>query len=184
MRIIAGSLGGRRIAAPRGADTRPTSDRVREALFSMLEHEGVLRDAWVLDLFAGTGALGLEALSRGAAHATLVDDGARAHALLRQNITKARVQDKASLLRRDATRLGRHAGPTFDVVFLDPPYGQGRGEVALASAMQGDWIGAGAWIIWEESRAPTLPPGVILLDRRSYGDTVVTLARVAANEAA
>ncbi|WP_347917896.1 16S rRNA (guanine(966)-N(2))-methyltransferase RsmD [Paracoccus marcusii] len=191
MRIVGGTLRGLKLAdlgaGDPAAHLRPTTDRVREAIFNLLingTHGNPLPGARVLDLFAGTGALGLEALSRGAAHATLVDDGARAHALMRQNITKARVQDKAGLLRRDATRLGRHEGPTFDVVFLDPPYGQGRGEVALASAMQGDWIGAGAWIIWEESRAPTLPPGVILLDRRSYGDTVVTLARVAANEAA
>ncbi len=187
MRIVGGTLRGLKLAelgeGDPAAHLRPTTDRVREAIFNLLingTHGNPLPGARVLDLFAGTGALGLEALSRGASHATLVDDGARAHALMRQNVAKARVQETTVLLRRDATRLGRHAGPVFDVVFLDPPYGQGRGEVALTSALQGGWIGAGAWIIWEESRPPALPAAVTLLDRRSYGDTVVTLARVAA----
>ncbi|WP_405404210.1 16S rRNA (guanine(966)-N(2))-methyltransferase RsmD [Paracoccus sp. Ld10] len=188
MRIVGGTLRGLKLAdlgeGDPAAHLRPTTDRVREAIFNLLingTHGNPLPGARVLDLFAGTGALGLEALSRGASHATLVDDGSRAHALMRQNIAKARVQPTTVLLRRDATKLGRNTGAAFDVVFMDPPYGQGSGEVALTSALQGGWIGAGAWIVWEESRAPLLPAAMTLLDRRSYGDTVVTLARVAPN---
>ncbi|TGN38024.1 16S rRNA (guanine(966)-N(2))-methyltransferase RsmD [Paracoccus liaowanqingii] len=185
MRIVGGRLRGLRLAdlgeGDLAAHLRPTTDRVRESIFNLLingSHGNPLPGARVLDLFAGTGALGLEALSHGAAEVTFVDDGAKAHALIRQNVDKARAGDLTRLIRRDATKLGPVRGPGFGVVFLDPPYGQGRGEAALASALQGGWLAPGATVIWEESRAPLLPAALTLLDRRSYGETVVTLARL------
>ncbi len=162
------------------AHLRPTTDRVREAIFNLLingSHGNPLPGARVLDLFAGTGALGLEALSRGAASVTFVDDGARARSLIRQNIDKARAGDVSQMLRRDATRLGPNADQPFGVVFLDPPYGRGMGELALAAALDGGWLTPDATVVWEEARPPALPAQLHLLDQRSYGDTLVTLAR-------
>jgi 16S rRNA (guanine966-N2)-methyltransferase len=183
VRIVAGRLRGLRLAdVGRGdpeAHLRPTSDRVRESLFSLLAARGdvTLEGARVLDLFAGTGALGLEALSRGASHVTFVDDGAKARALLRENVARAQAQGVAKVWRRDATRLGDARGQRFDLVFLDPPYGKGLGEAALASALAGGWLSPGAVAVWEEG-APMAPPeGFLPLDARRYGDTHVTLLR-------
>lgn len=161
------------------AHLRPTSDRVRESLFNLLEARGdvALAGSRVLDLFAGTGALGLEALSRGAAHVTFVDDGTKARALLRENVSRARAQGIAKVWRRDATRLGDARGQRFDLVFLDPPYGKGLGERALSAAQDGGWLSPGATIVWEESAPQAPPPGFILLDTRRYGDTHLTLLR-------
>ena len=183
MRIVAGRHRGLALEAPTDARIRPTADRVRQALFDVLEHRfGVgaaspLRDARVLDLFCGSGALGLEALSRGAGRATFVDDGAKALSLLRTNIAKMRVEDATECLRRDATALGPNAHAPFTLVFLDPPYGKSLGERALASAIAGGWLGPGAMIVWEESAAPRPPAAVTQLDQRTYGDTLVTLLR-------
>ena len=158
------------------ARLRPTSDRVREALFNLLTNGAGgdrVRGARALDLFAGTGALGIEALSRGAVHATFVEEGAAGLALIRRNLARARAD--AVVLRRDATRLGPHAGAPFDLVLLDPPYGRGLGERALASAREGGWIAPGAVVAWEEG-APVAPPqGFAALDARRYGGTHVTL---------
>ncbi|CAM3606959.1 16S rRNA (guanine(966)-N(2))-methyltransferase RsmD [Paracoccus nototheniae] len=189
MRIVGGRLRGLKLAelgegdAP--AHLRPTTDRVREAIFNLLingNQGNPLPGARVLDLFAGTGALGLEALSRGALHVTFVDDGATSARLIRQNVDKARAGEATALLRRDATRLGPCDGPGFDVVFLDPPYGQGKGEAAIASALSGGWLAPGATVIWEEQRRPLLPAALTLLDSRSYGQTVVTRARRVADD--
>ncbi|MFC0199385.1 16S rRNA (guanine(966)-N(2))-methyltransferase RsmD [Paracoccus rhizosphaerae] len=187
MRIVGGRMRGLKLAEVGAGDPsahlRPTTDRVREAIFNLLingSHGNPLPGAHVLDLFAGTGALGLEALSRGAASVTFVDDGTRARSLIRQNIEKARANDAAQMLRRDATRLGPNPGGGFGVVFLDPPYGQGLGERAIASALDGGWIAPDAVIVWEEARPPLLPAALQLIDRRSYGETLVTLARHAA----
>src|SRR5690606_8059582 len=154
------------------AHLRPTSDRVREAIFNLLVnggHEGPgggdpVTGARVLDLFAGTGALGLEALSRGAARVAFVDDGARARALLRANIEKMQAMGTTDVWRRDATRLGPNRGPGYGLVFLDPPYGKGLGEAALASAVAGGWLAPGALVVWEAGAAPAPPPGVAPLD--------------------
>lgn len=182
MRIIAGRWRGRRLASVgRGqpsAHLRPTSDRVRESLFNLLANGprgDAVAGARVLDLFAGTGALGLEALSRGAAHATFVDDGSAARALLRENIAICAAEAQTDVIRRDATRLGAAIGAGFDLVFLDPPYGKGLGERALASALSGGWVAPGAIIAWEERAPPVPPAGTRLLDQRRYGDTTVTL---------
>ncbi|PWE32643.1 16S rRNA (guanine(966)-N(2))-methyltransferase RsmD [Maritimibacter sp. 55A14] len=186
MRIISGKHRGLRLAAlgrgDAGAHLRPTSDRVRESIFNLMAgggHGDPVTGARVLDLFAGTGALGLEALSRGAAHVTFVDDGAKARALIRENIEKCQAQGAAKLWRRDATRLGENRGAPFDLVFLDPPYGRGLGETALAAARADGWLAPGALIVWEEGAAPTIPDGFALLDQRRYGDTVITLLRAA-----
>jgi 16S rRNA (guanine966-N2)-methyltransferase len=124
--------------------------------------------------------LGLEALSRGAARVTFVDDGAAARALLRANIEKMQAMGVTDVYRRDATRLGPNRGPGFGLVFLDPPYGARLGEAALASAVEGGWIAPGAVVVWEEGTAPVAPPGFALLDQRRYGETVVTLLRAEA----
>jgi 16S rRNA (guanine966-N2)-methyltransferase len=184
MRIIGGARRGLKLADVGAGDTaahlRPTSDRVREAIFNLLINGGYgnpVQGAQVLDLFAGTGAMGLEALSRGAGRATFVDDGAKALSLLRTNIAKMRVEDATACLRRDASALGPNAHAPFTLVFLDPPYGKSLGECALASAIAGGWLGPGAMIVWEESTAPRPPAAVTQLDQRTYGDTLVTLLR-------
>ena len=186
MRIIAGRLRGKKLAEIGAGDAaahlRPTTDRVRENLFNIIgsgKHGDPITGARVLDLFAGTGALGLEALSRGAGHVSFVDDGKAAQALLRQNIALCAAQGASALARRDATDLGPVTGAPFDLIFLDPPYGMGLGERALANALAGGWIAPGALIVWEESAPPIVPPGFALLDQRSYGGTVITLLRAA-----
>jgi 16S rRNA (guanine966-N2)-methyltransferase len=185
VRIIGGEFRGRRLAevgkGDPSAHLRPTSDRVRESLFNILSSGrfgGGIAGAQVLDLFAGTGALGLEALSRGASVVTFVDDGAVALGLLRKNIDLCRAADRCRVLRRDARRIGDNDAAVHDLVFLDPPYGKRMGEAALAAAIAGGWIAAGALIVWEESLAPTLPVNVTQLDARRYGDTLITLARM------
>ncbi|MFN3969797.1 MAG: 16S rRNA (guanine(966)-N(2))-methyltransferase RsmD [Gemmobacter sp.] len=186
MRIIGGRFRGTHLAPVGAGDPaahlRPTSDRVREAVFNLLENSLrlPLEGLRVLDLFAGTGALGLEALSRGAARVVFVDDGAAARAILRRNIEILRAMGQTDVWRRDATRLGPNRGPGFDLMFLDPPYGRGLGEAALASAQAGGWLAPGAVVVWEEGSVPILPPGLDLLDQRRYGDTVLTFAKAPA----
>ncbi len=167
-------------AGDAAAHLRPTTDRVRESLFNLLVNGAHAIDfdgARVLDLFAGTGALGLEALSRGAASVTFVDRGAAARKLVAANIAKCRAGDVARLLNRDATRLPPWQEAPHDLVFLDPPYGTPLGAAALASAMAGGWIVPGATVVWEDDRAPLPPAGLALLDQRKYGSTVITLLR-------
>lgn len=184
MRIVGGARRGLHLT-PVGegdpkAHLRPTSDRVREAIFNLLINGGYgnpVTGARVLDLFAGTGALGLEALSRGAVWATFVDDGAVARGLLRRNIDLMRAGDATEALRRDATRMGPNRGAAHDLIFLDPPYGKGLGEACLASCAEGGWIAPGAVVVWEEGTAPAIPAGFEELDQRKYGDTLVTLLR-------
>jgi 16S rRNA (guanine966-N2)-methyltransferase len=184
MRIIGGARRGLKLAeigeGDAAAHLRPTSDRVREAIFNLLingGHGNPVAGARVLDLFAGTGALGLEALSRGATHATFVDDGAKALALIRANVVKMRVAGETQVLRQDVTRLGANAGAGYDLVFLDPPYGKGLGEAALAAARKGGWLAPDAMVVWEEGVAKSVPDGFASVDQRTYGDTIVTLLR-------
>jgi 16S rRNA (guanine966-N2)-methyltransferase len=184
MRIIGGTRRGLKLAAIGEGDTaahlRPTSDRVREAIFNLLINGGYgnpVQGAQVLDLFAGTGALGLEALSTGASRATFVDDGAKALSLLRTNIARMKAEAATECLCRDATALPLNAHAPCTLVFLDPPYGKALGERALASAIAGGWLAPGAMIVWEESTPPRPPAAVTQLDQRRYGDTLVTLLR-------
>lgn len=166
------------------AHLRPTSDRVRETIFNLLINGAAcieMDGARVLDLFAGTGALGLEALSRGAAHASFVDDGAAAHALLRRNIELMRAIDKTDLWRRNAARLGSNHGPGYDLVFLDPPYGKALGETALSACLDGGWFAPKARIVWEEGSPPaTIPKELTLIDQRRYGETWLTFLSASA----
>jgi len=181
MRIIGGSKRGTALASvgkgDKAAHLRPTTDRVRESLFNLLAHGDYppIDGARVLDLFAGTGALGFEALSRGAARALFVDDGAKSRALLRENTDKLQMMGQSKIYRRDATRMGENRGEPYGLVFLDPPYGKGLGEKALVSAERGGWLTDDALIIWEESSTVVVPAGYALLDQRKYGDTTITI---------
>ena len=183
MRIIGGAQRGTHLAPVGEGDAqahlRPTSDRVREAVFNLLLNSlhFPISGARVLDLFAGTGALGLEALSRGAARVAFVDDGVVALALLRRNVAICRPAGTIGIIRRDATRLGDNRGLGHDLVFMDPPYGKALGEAALASALAGRWLVPGAVVVWEEAAAVVPPPGFAMLDARRYGDTWVTILR-------
>ena len=182
MRIIGGTMRGLKLAEVGAGDLdahlRPTSDRVREAIFNLLTNGPFgnrLIGARVLDLFAGTGALGLEALSRGASHVTFVDDGIAARGLLRANVGLTKASGQSRSIWRDATNLGLCDGAPCNLVFLDPPYAQGLGQGALLSAHQGKWIAADATIVWEEASPQPPPSGFVLTDQRRYGDTWITL---------
>lgn len=181
MRIVGGDWRGRSLEPlGRGASTdhlRPTSDRVRESLFNVIAHGGFgidLAGARVLDLFAGTGALGLEALSRGAARAVFVDSGRAAGKLIAANLAQLDTGDRGSLIARDASRLGRCPEDPFNLIFLDPPYGKALGHTALRTAYADGWIAGGALVIWEENAPQAAPDGFILRDTRRYGETHIT----------
>src|SRR6185369_3299209 len=181
MRIVGGRLRGRALAAPKSQAIRPTADRLRESLFNILMHAYAdpISGARVLDLFAGTGALGLEAISRGAAFALFIDDGAEARALLRQNVEALGVAAVAKIFRRDATTLGpAHPVEPFSIAFLDPPYGKGLAEKALASAREGGWLTENALIVVEELvGAFKAPQGFEEIERRKYDDTEFVILR-------
>lgn len=183
MRIIGGTFGGRVIKTPQTSAIRPTSDRMRETLFNILVHRApeVLDGARVLDLFAGTGALAFEAISRGAGFAVLVDIGAEARGLLRENIEILGLGGVTRLFRRDATKLGSVSPfEPFTLLFCDPPYGKGLGEAALASAIAGGWLAPGAMVVLEEraSLEISLPAPLIETDRREAGETQLIFAHM------
>ena len=177
MRIIAGVFRGLALASvgkgDPGAHLRPTSDRVRESLFSMLTHRIDFDGLRVLDLFAGTGALGLEALSRGAAHVTFVDNGRVAQRLIKDNIRRAKAEGETQLLATDTRHLPQATAPA-DLIFLDPPYGKSLGKEALVKATHMGWIAPDALIVWEDS-SPQSAEGLAELARKRYGATHVTL---------
>jgi len=182
LRIVSGRFKGKAIAAPKSQMTRPTSDRLRETIFNILAH-GVavdVEDARVLDLFAGTGALGLEALSRGARHCTFIEEGAEARGVIRRNMESLGLNGVAKIFRRDATRLG-DAGTIepFDLVFADPPYGKALGEAALGSAVKGGWLKPEAICVLEERAGvePDVPDCFSEIDRRLTGDSQVMFLR-------
>src|ERR1700676_1902360 len=161
MRVVCGSLRGRTPAAPKSSTIRPTADRLREALFNILVHayENPIAGARVLDLFAGTGALGIEALSRGSAFVLFVDDGAEARALMRENVATLGLGGTSRIFRRDATKLGpAHPVEPFSLAFLDTPYGGGLAEKSLASARGGQWLTPDALIVVEEAAAAFVSP--------------------------
>jgi 16S rRNA (guanine966-N2)-methyltransferase len=176
MRVVGGRLRGRNLAAPASREIRPTADRLRESLFNILVHayENPIEGARVLDLFAGTGALGIEAISRGAGFALFVDNGAEARALLRNNVEALGLGGVTKVFRRDATELGpAHPVEPFSLVFLDPPYGKGLAEKALASLRDGGWLTKQVLLVVEEAKAAafTAPEGFVELERRAYDDT-------------
>jgi 16S rRNA (guanine966-N2)-methyltransferase len=187
MRIVGGRLSGRTLAAPKSQAIRPTADRLRESLFNILAHSygDPVPDARVLDLFAGTGALGLEAMSRGAAFALFIDDGAEARALIRGNVEALGLGGSTRIFRRDATRLGPvHPVEPFTLVFLDPPYRQGLAERSLVSLRDGGWLSSGALAVVEEAAAASFaaPAGYEEAERRRYDDTELIFLHVAASE--
>ena len=176
MRVVGGRLKGRNLASPSTQAIRPTADRLRESVFNILIHayDDPIRDARVLDLFAGTGALGIEAVSRGAKFALFVDNGAEARALLRNNVEALGLGGVTKVYRRDATNLGlAHPVEPFSLAFLDPPYGKGFAEKALASSRDGGWLVPGALVVVEEAKAAAFatPDGFEEVERRAYDDT-------------
>jgi 16S rRNA (guanine966-N2)-methyltransferase len=184
MRVVGGRLKGRNLVSPASRDIRPTADRLRESVFNILVHAygNPVEGARVLDLFAGTGALGIEAVSRGAAFALFIDNGAEARALLRNNVEALGLGGVTKVFRRDATNLGpAHPLPPFSLVFVDPPYGKGLADATLASLRDGGWLVAGALLVVEEAKAAAFsaPEGFAELERRAYDDTEFVFLRKA-----
>lgn len=176
MRIVGGEFRGRTLATPKSGAIRPTIDRTRESLFNILSHAypEVLDGTRVMDVFAGTGAVGLEALSRGCRHALFVENGVEGRALLWENIDALGLHGRTRILRRDATRLGAVGNlDAFDVMFADPPYGKGLGEQAFRAAHEGGWLAPGALAVLEERGdvVPALPAVFEWLESRAFGDT-------------
>ena len=183
MRVVGGKLRSRPIAGPKSDAVRPTSDRLREALFNILTHSygDPVTGARVLDLFAGTGALGIEAISRGADYALFVDEGVEARALLRDNVESLGLGGVTRIFRRDASRLGpAHPLDPFSLIFLDPPYGKGLAEKSLISARDGGWLMPEALLVVEEAADAgfNTPEGFVELERRRYDDTEFTFIRL------
>jgi 16S rRNA (guanine966-N2)-methyltransferase len=187
LRIVSGQYRGKAIVTPPGDKTRPTSDRARQAVFNILEHAAwapELHGARVIDLFAGSGALGLEAISRGAAFCLFVETDDAARGAIRENVDAFGLFGQTKVHRRDATDLGlipASAGKPFDLAFLDPPYAKGLGEKALAQLVAGQWLTPGAVVMFERGRDepdPT-PEGFERIDARDYGAARVFFFRLA-----
>ena len=182
MRIVAGNFRGRVLKGPSSNAIRPTSDRLRESIFNILVHAygDPITGARVLDLFAGTGALALEAMSRGAKYALLVEEAAEARGLIRDNVEMLSLTGATRIFRRDASKLG-DMGPIepFDLVFCDPPYGKGLAEKSLESARHGKWLSPSALVVVEEAVKPGFktPDGFEELERRGYDDTEIIFVR-------
>lgn len=186
MRVVGGKFRGRALAAPQHEGLRPTSDRVRESVFNILAHgipDFELEGARVIDLFAGTGALGIEALSRGAGYCLFVEEAPDARALIRTNVEAMGLTGVTRIFRRNATDIGPAGNMApYGIAFLDPPYGKGLGEKALVALRDGGWLEPGAVVVFEEranAEAP-LPAGFTEIDRRKWGDTQVVFARAGA----
>ena len=185
MRIVSGSFRGKTLAAPQGEATRPTSDRARQAIFNILEHaawSSGVRDARVIDLFAGSGALGFEALACGAAFCLFVETDEAARGAIRENVEAMGLFGKTRVHRRDATDLGVRPGadgPAFDLAFLDPPYAKALGEAALGKLAAGGWLAPGATVVFERGAAEpeVAVPGFSALDVRDYGAARVHFLR-------
>lgn len=184
MRVVAGRFRGRALVAPEDMSIRPTSDRVRESVFNVLAHgieDFSLAGARVIDLFSGTGALGIEAVSRGAAYCLFVEEAAEARALIRRNVEALGLTGETRIFRRDATDLGPAGNmEPYTVAFLDPPYGKGLGEKALSGLAQGNWLMPGAVCVLEERAGSNLiiPPPFEQADTRTWGDTEVRFLRL------
>ena len=182
MRVVGGRLRGRALTGPKSETIRPTADRLRESLFNVLVHSygDPIEQARVLDLFAGTGALGIEALSRGAGFALFVDESGEARALIRENVAVLGLGGVTRIFRRDATKLGvAHPVEPFSLVFADPPYGRDLAAAALAAARDGGWLTPDALAVVEEAAKPgfAVPDGFLELERRAYDDTELIFCR-------
>jgi len=175
VRIIAGQFRGRPLQAPPGSDTRPTADRVREALFSMLASRlGSFEDLRVADLYAGSGALGFEALSRGAAAITFVEKGPKAQATIKANAAKLGVSDKVRVLGGSALALSR--SEPFELILADPPYASGSGSGVVKSVSDADWLAPGGWLSVETERRDPVDPGDLSIEAdRQFGKARITL---------
>jgi 16S rRNA (guanine966-N2)-methyltransferase len=182
MRVTGGNFGGRTLKGPSSQKIRPTSDKLRQAVFNILAHayDDPISGARSLDLFAGTGALGIEALSRGAAFTLFVEESAEARALIRENVETLQLTGVTKIYRRDATKLGpRGAFEPFTLVFCDPPYGKGFAEKALESARDGGWLAKNTLLVVEEAVEAkfSTPEGFEVLERREYDDTEIIFLR-------
>jgi 16S rRNA (guanine966-N2)-methyltransferase len=182
MRIVGGRYKGRALSAPASRAIRPTSDRLRESIFDILEHRfpGEIEGARVVDLFAGSGALAIEALSRGARFALFVDSGAEARALIRANVEAFALGGVTRIWRADATRLGSApTGGPFALAFVDPPYAKGLAGPALAALIEGRWLEPDALVVVEETAKAEIaaPAGLTSVDERTYGDTRIAIFR-------
>lgn len=184
MRIIGGKFSGRSLIAPKGRETRPTADRVRESLFNILSHmeDFDLEGARVVDLFAGSGALGFEAMSRGAEFVLFVETDAEARGAIRDNIEALGLFGNTRIHRRSATALGPKpagVGPAFTLAFLDPPYAKDLSAAALKTLQTGDWLADGAIVVVEQGKgeAPAATPGFAEIDRREYGAAQIGIYR-------
>lgn len=177
MRIVGGEFRGRPLAAPRSNAIRPTTDRTREAVFNVLAHRfPESLGGRALDLFAGSGALGLEALSRGSSYCVFIEESAEGRGLIRTNVEAFGLQGRTKIFRRDATHLGELGTlQPFNLIFADPPYGKGLGEKALRSARDGGWLAPGALCVVEDSAAAPFNPGPVftVAEERTYGDTII-----------
>jgi 16S rRNA (guanine966-N2)-methyltransferase len=188
VRIVGGEFRGRSLATPCSQSIRPTTDRTREALFNVITHvfPGRIEGVRVLDLFSGTGALGIEALSRGAGFCLFIEESAEGRGIIRENVEALALQGRTKLFRRDATRLGTVGTMhPFSLLFADPPYGKGLGELALKSALDGGWLADDALCVVEEVAEASfqIGPGFRLVDQRRYGDTAIRfLKRISAGE--
>ncbi len=184
MRIVGGQFRGRTIIAPKGDTTRPTTDRTRESLFNILQHflEFELEGARVIDLFAGSGALGLEALSRGGSYCLFVEEAAKARGAIRDNIEALGLFGHTRIHRRSAIQLGEKpasAGAPYTLAFLDAPYDKGLSEPALSGLQTGGWLAPNALCVVEQGKkeTPALPEGFTEVDRREFGDTQIGFLR-------
>lgn len=180
MRIVGGKFRGRSLATPASTAIRPTTDRTRESLFNIIAHKfpEKLKDSRVLDLFAGTGALGLEAISRGARYGIFVEESTEGRGLIRSNVENFGLTGQTKILRRDATQLGPVGTiEPFDLVFADPPYGKGLGERAFLAAFDGGWLNPDTLLVLEEEADATieLDPRFSIVDERNYGGTIIRL---------
>ena len=176
MRIVGGSFKGRPLQSPKGMGTRPTTDRTRESLFNILTHKIDFETCRTLDLFAGTGALGLEAISRGSEYCVFIEEASNARGAIRENVEAFQLSGITKIFRRDATRLGNIGSiKPFDLVFADPPYRKGYGEKAARSLREGGWLNADAIFVLEEATDmfPENLKGYSLEDKRSYGETTI-----------
>lgn len=176
MRIVGGYLKGRPLQSPKGMGTRPTTDRTRESLFNILTQRIDFQDCRTLDLFAGTGALGLEAISRGSQYCVFIEEASSARGAIRENVEALQLSGITKIFRRDATRLGNIGTlKPFDLVFADPPYRKGFGEKAARSLREGNWLNSDVTFVLEEATDvfPEALKGYTLEDKRTYGETTI-----------
>lgn len=179
MKIVSGIFGGRKLFTPQNRDVRPTSDKIRGAIFNMLQSRGAIDGANVLDAFCGTGALGLEALSRGSDHCTFTDKNRHSLELAQDNVEMLNAGEICTLSIKDATKINARTDQQkpYDLIFLDPPYSKGLVDGSLTALINGDWISPNSWIVCETERSCTIDinNGLILDSEKTYGDTKITL---------